>query len=228
MWNFVTVLDVCDGAPRNHIEVDAAVRCYPSPHRTADGDHFDPFNFVMESRVFEVYKVSSAFKLFIHDDILLHIKKCTESEAHRQLGNKDWTLSLADLDALVAILYVRGVIGSKGLDLYPLWSEVWGIPFCKETISRDGFKKVKRFLRFDEKTTRSTRLQTDKFALASDMWDKFIESCKTGYRPGQNITVDEQLFPSKARCRFTRYMPNKPEKFGIIFGYMSKLILNTS
>ncbi|XP_035206338.1 uncharacterized protein LOC118181331 [Stegodyphus dumicola] len=28
-------------------------------------------------------KVSSAFKLFIDDDILLHIKKCTESEAHR-------------------------------------------------------------------------------------------------------------------------------------------------
>ncbi|XP_035219592.1 myosin-11-like, partial [Stegodyphus dumicola] len=42
-------------------------------------------------------EVSSAFKLFIDDDILLHIKKCTESEAHRQLGNKDWKLSLVDV-----------------------------------------------------------------------------------------------------------------------------------
>lgn len=169
-----------------------------------------------KSRVSED-KVSSAFKLFIDDDILLHIKKCTESEAHRQLGNKDWKLSLAELDAFVAILYVRGAIGAKGLDLYSLWSEAWGIPFCKETISRDRFKEIKRFLRFDEKTTRSTRLQTDKFALASDIWNKFIENCKTCYRPGQNITVDEQLFPSKARCRFTQYMPNKPDKFGIKF-----------
>ncbi|XP_035209396.1 uncharacterized protein LOC118183895, partial [Stegodyphus dumicola] len=51
-------------------------------------------------------KVSSTFKHFIDDDILLHRKKCTESEAHRQLGNKDWKLSMAELDAFVAILYV--------------------------------------------------------------------------------------------------------------------------
>lgn len=35
------------------------------------------------------------------------------------------------------------------------------------------------------------------------------------YKPGAVITVDEQLFPIKARCRFTQYMPNKPNKFGI-------------
>ena len=29
--------------------------------------------------------------------------------------------------------------------------------------------------------------------------------------------MDEQLFPTKARCRFTQYMPNKPHKFGIKF-----------
>jgi hypothetical protein len=159
-----------------------------------------------KTRVSE-HKVSSSFKLFIDDAILLHIKKCTESEAHRQLGNKDWRLSLAELDAFVGILYVRGAIGAKGLDLYSLWSEAWGIPFCKETLSRDRFKEIKRFFRFDEKTTRSTRLQTDKFALESEMWNKFIENCKTCYRPGQNITVDEKLFPSKARCKFTQYMP---------------------
>ncbi|XP_035217217.1 uncharacterized protein LOC118190580 [Stegodyphus dumicola] len=78
--------------------------------------------FFAKSRVSED-KVSSVFKLFIDDDILLQIKKCIESEAHWQLGNKDWKLPLAKLDAFVAILYVRGVIGAKGLDLYSLWSE---------------------------------------------------------------------------------------------------------
>ena len=29
--------------------------------------------------------------------------------------------------------------------------------------------------------------------------------------------MDEQLFPTKARCRFTQFMPNKPDKFGIKF-----------
>lgn len=41
-----------------------------------------------------------------------------------------------------------------------------------------------------------------------------IENC---YKSGAYITVDEQLFPSKAKCRFTQYMPNKPDKFGIKF-----------
>ncbi|KAF2887332.1 hypothetical protein ILUMI_18841 [Ignelater luminosus] len=32
---------------------------------------------------------------------------------------------------------------------------------------------------------------------------------------GKNITVNDQLFPTKVICRFTQYMPNKPDKFGI-------------
>lgn len=37
------------------------------------------------------------------------------------------------------------------------------------------------------------------------------------YKPGPNITIDEQLLSTKARCRFTQYLPNKPNKFGIKF-----------
>ncbi|KAL2730766.1 piggyBac transposable element-derived protein 4-like [Vespula squamosa] len=32
-----------------------------------------------------------------------------------------------------------------------------------------------------------------------------------------NLTVDEQLFPTKVRCKFIQYMPNKPDKFDIKF-----------
>ena len=42
--------------------------------------------------------------------------------------------------------------------------------------------------------------------------------------------MDEQLFSKKARCRFTQYMANKPDKFGIKFwlavDVKSKYILN--
>ncbi|KAF2883531.1 hypothetical protein ILUMI_22647 [Ignelater luminosus] len=47
---------------------------------------------------------------------------------------------------------------------------------------------------------------------------------------GENITVDEQLFPTKVRCGFTQYMSNKPNKFGIKFWIAvdtkSKYVLN--
>ena len=72
------------------------------------------------------------------------------------------------------------------------------------------------FLLFDLRSTRSTRLQTDKFGLFSDIWNKFVDNSISCYKPEENITIDEQLFSTKCR-RFTQYMPNKPGKFGIKF-----------
>lgn len=42
------------------------------------------------------------------------------------------------------------------------------------------------------------------------------KSCYNGL-PGVNLTFDEQLFSTKVHCRFTQYMPNKHDKFGIKF-----------
>ena len=96
---------------------------------------------------------------------------------------------------------------------------------------RNRFHEILRYLKFDLKRTRSRRLQSDKFALASEVWQKFIDNCFLCYRPGQNLTADEQLFPSKARHRFTQYMANKPDKFGIKFWILvnndTKYLCNT-
>ncbi|GFX59400.1 piggyBac transposable element-derived protein 4 [Trichonephila clavipes] len=97
-------------------------------------------------------------------------------------------------------------------------------------MTRDRFREFKKFLRFDKKTTRSERLQTDNFCFISEVWKKLIENLITCYKTGPYITIDEQLFPSNARCRFTQYMPNKPDKFGIKFWLAadvdSKYVLN--
>ncbi|CAD1468530.1 unnamed protein product, partial [Heterotrigona itama] len=46
-------------------------------------------------------------------------------------------------------------------------------------------------------------------------WGKFIQSSQSCCKLGASITIDKQLFPSKARCRFIQYLPNKPDKFSI-------------
>lgn len=94
-------------------------------------------------------------------------------------------------------------------------SELGSINFYRETMSRDRFTEIKRFLRFDIISTRIQRLHRDKFALASEIWKPFIENCIACYKPNTNITIDEQLFPT--RCRFLQYMAYKPNKFGIKF-----------
>ncbi|GBP10064.1 hypothetical protein EVAR_77499_1 [Eumeta japonica] len=65
----------------------------------------------------------------------------------------------------------------------------------------DRFKVIMKFLRFDHRSERSSRLQQDKFALISDVWKKFIENCLSCYKPGENVTVNEQLFSTKEKMK---------------------------
>ena len=44
----------------------------------------------------------------------------------------------------------------------------------------------------------------------------------------KTITVNKQLFPSKATCKLMQYMSNKPVKFRKKMCYLLTLILNTS
>ena len=44
-----------------------------------------------------------------------------------------------------------------------------------------------------------------------------VDSSISCHKPGENVTIDEQLFPTKSFCWFTQCMPNKPDKFCIKF-----------
>ena len=150
---------------------------------------------------------ASAWLLFIDKFILEHIHTCTITEAHRQTGNKEFSLTNNELLAFIAVMYTRGVTSSNDMPYHTLWTENWGVPLCKKAISRNRFSEILRFLRFDTKSDRSQRLKTDRFAL------KVIDNCISCYTPGAFITVDEQLFPSKCRCPFTQFMASKPDKY---------------
>jgi len=53
-------------------------------------------------------KVSSAWRVFINDSILHHIKHFTEAEATRA-GEQNWSLAIEELDAFIAIVYTGGI-----------------------------------------------------------------------------------------------------------------------
>lgn len=160
---------------------------------------------------------SSALKLFLTEPMLRLIKHYTEKEARQVLRDESWTLSLTELDAFLSILYARGACVATSTSVSDLWDKEWGPPFFSETMSRDRFREIMRFLRFDDRDSRARRKETDKFCLVSELWNKFVENCLACYRPDENITVDEQLYPTKCRCPFLQYMANKPDKFGIKF-----------
>ncbi|GFV67325.1 uncharacterized protein TNCV_3670801 [Trichonephila clavipes] len=101
--------------------------------------------------------------------MLRHIKNCTEEEADRQLGENEWSTTLDELDAFISILHARGIYGANNLEHDRLWCVVWSLPFFRYTTAIDRFRELMKFLRFDEKTTRSERLQTYKLGSISEV-----------------------------------------------------------
>lgn len=93
-------------------------------------------------------------------------------------------------------------------------------------MTRNRFIQILRFLCFDKQTERPKSLHANKFALIFEPWNRFKNNSRACYKH-QNITVNIQLFPTKARCI---NMPNKPHKFGrkfwLVVDVKSKYILN--
>lgn len=89
------------------------------------------------------------------------------------------------------------------------------LPLIRAAMSRDRFKMLLRFIRFDNVNTRIMRIKTDKVAPIRDIWTTLNQNVHKNYKPTENITVDEQLFPYRGHTTFTQYIPSKPAKYGI-------------
>ena len=105
--------------------------------------------------------VSSVFHLVINRNMLDHIKSFTSLEVCRVLRN-DWTISITDLHAFIAILYARGAYETKSLKACYLWSKKFGPAFFSITMLKDQFMQILRFIRLNNRTEGFERLRTNK------------------------------------------------------------------
>ena len=112
---------------------------------------------------------ASAWRLLIDNFILKHIAKCTITEAHCILQNQNFELTIKELKTFIALMYARGVTGKSALSLHDIWIEKMGVPLCKNDMSRNRFCKILQFIRFEIKSSRLQKLQTNKFVLFSEI-----------------------------------------------------------
>ena len=88
-------------------------------------------------------------------------------------------------------------------------------------MSAKRLDEIRRALRFDDPTTRNSRLAPDKLAAVHLLQDEFVENSQHCYSHTECVTVDEQLYPYRERCRFIQYMPSKPTKYGLKFWFLA-------
>ena len=102
-----------------------------------------------------------------------------------------------------AVIYIRGLL-AKGQPVDDVWSRKWGPPNISQLMSRNIYKDLIRYPRFDIRYSRNERLRSDKICpFFSGIWNRFIDNCKTSYIPNADITVGEQMIPTKSTCPIT-------------------------
>ena len=154
--------------------------------------------------------------MFIYESILRSITKFTTDEAIRR-EEVDFSLSLDELESFIALQYARGVY-RKNHPVAFLWSKKYGISIFGETIPRNKFTKIVKYLRFDDKPNIiGSGAGADKFARIRDVFTTFTSMSKSKYTCDFSLTVNEQVMPLKFGCSFITFMPNKPDKYGIKF-----------
>ena len=138
-------------------------------------------------------------KHFISKYILRMIWRYTIEEAQRR-SNEQFAVSLADIETFIGLQYARGFYG-KGHPVAFLWSKRYGILIFYESISRDYFLKILKYLRFDDKPNRvRSGSRADKFAPIRQVFEHFANQCQKKYTCKSLVTVNEQLMPLKSCC----------------------------
>ncbi|XP_069669317.1 piggyBac transposable element-derived protein 4-like [Periplaneta americana] len=164
-----------------------------------------------------------AFSCIMDDNIIDHIIRCTNLFIERKQIGTNFTrdrrfreVSRSEILALLGLLYLIGTKKGSHTNVLELWSsDGTGIQILRAYMSYDRFLQILRSIRFDDKSTRSERIRTDKLAAIRTVLDSFTENCKTCYNPGEFIAIDEKLEPFRGRCNFIQYIPHKPAKYGI-------------
>lgn len=186
---------------------------FPGNNRDVQiNDNFDKVNIPDNISTF-----NNIFKLFFTDEICGSIVKYTNMEAMKFYSSiDDWKLvTIQELHAFFGLLITAGHMKSCNENYRTFWHPFYGSTFFKATKSVSRFEQLLRFIRFDDKSTRSERRKTDKLCPIRDIWERVTANFKKYYSPFQNLTVDEQLMPCRSRCSFIQFMPKKPDKYGI-------------
>lgn len=157
---------------------------------------------------------SDCFCSVFDQQVIDIVIKYTNIEAKKKRTN--WKeIDRAELLAFIGLLIIAGVDRSSKRNYEEFFGLLRGMPIFRATMGLKRFKDLLRFMRFDDKGTRSDRRSRDKLAPIRDVFDLINRNLKRMYSPGQNLTIDEQLVPFRGRCSFKQYIPSKPDKYGL-------------
>nr|XP_022911031.1 uncharacterized protein LOC111422056 [Onthophagus taurus] len=167
--------------------------------------------------------LSQLFGLLISESIKTKVINFTNQrlEVTREKYKRQNKPELKDIDplefdAFIGLLMFSAVFKSNDEDLNALFAtDGTGRDIVRGVMSKERFAMIILCLRFDDASSRDQRKRKDVAAAISDIFREFIGNCQKYYKIGETTTIDEMLVSFRGRCRWKKYMPNKPCKYGL-------------
>lgn len=162
-----------------------------------------------------------AVELFFTDEILGKIVDYTNEKIDQQRGKYNRprdakATNLAEIKAVIGLLYLAGVKKSSHVNLRDLWAtNGLGFELFRCVMSLSRFEFLLTAIRFDSIATRNQRKQVDRLAPVREMFTNLVDNFKKYYSLGHLVTLDEKLEAFRGKCAFRQYIPNKPAKYGV-------------
>lgn len=162
--------------------------------------------------IWECLFTDEMINLIVHNTNLKIEQECLSLVVEEKQQSYHHHTDAIEIRAYIGILYYSGLWKSADVDVNRLWSTANGLTVYKCVFPRHRFTFLSTCLRFDNKDERE---EDDRFAPIRNLWNMFIENCKSNYSPSHECTVDEQLLSFRGRCKFRVYMKDKPDKYGL-------------
>lgn len=145
-----------------------------------------------------------AFREIFDDRVIDIVVRYTNIEATKH--DPKWKqVDNIEMLAFIGLLFEAGADRSSKRNYEEFYGMLRGLPIFKATMSKHRFKHILRYIRFDDKDTRSVRRARDKLAPIRDVFDLVCANLVRLYSPGEHLTIDEQLMPFRGRCSFRQY-----------------------
>ena len=118
--------------------------------------------------------------------------------------------SLDEMKVFVAHLIVMGILKKNSLEQYGSRNSILNTPFFGHCMSRNHFQNILWNLHVidpDETNPQKGEANHDPLFLVRPMVDMMQRNFHTKYRPGKELSLDENTCPFKGRVHFKCYNP---------------------
>ena len=113
----------------------------------------------------------------------------------------------------LGLIFVTSIVRKPKLELCWSMRGIFQTPIFPQTMSRNRFQLIQRYLRFNENNAAGTN--EDRLYRVRTILD-IVNSFITNYKPDREISLDEGMLGWRGRLRFRVYNPSKISKYGIL------------